>query len=587
MAYDAAMMRAVLHDLSVHTAAGARVEKIYQPSKDEVVLILKAGRENLRLLVHIGNAAARLSLTGHTPENPAVCPMFCMLLRKHLTGAKLLGAEQMGFERAARLRFSGYDEMGFATEKSLIAEIMGKYSNLLLLDGKDRILSALRTVDFTTSRLRQVLPGMQYELPPPQDRKPPLSETAEGFLASLAAARGRSIEKFITSTYLGTASVVGRQIAYLATGHADAMVEDVDPQVLCDTFLSWFSDVREHRYTPSLVRDREGMPVAYGYAPITFYEERGTTVQCESFTQLFDAYYGERDRMERIRRRGADLLQLIGHAKARLEKKISLQREELAACGQGEEYRAKGDLITANLWQLRRGDTRLTAVDYTLPDPREVTVELDGRLTPAANAQHFYKLYAKSKTARTELTRQIALAEQELEYLEGVGGFLERAQGEADLNEIRDELYRAGYASRMKQYTPQKKASTGHPLLFRSPGGYTVLVGRNNTQNDNLTFRIADKGDLWFHAKGVPGSHVILQCAGAEPPAEDYTYAAALAARYSQATGSRIAVDYTRVRIVKKPPGAKPGYVTYRTNYTAFVTPDEILGKEGMPHAGA
>ena len=578
MAYDGGMLRAVLTELN-HTCAGAKVERVCQPAADEIDLILAEHGQRNRLVINAGAGTPHMALSHINKENPASPPMFCMLLRKHLAGAKLIAGEQLGFERAARLRFAGYDEMGYPTEKTLIAEIMGKYSNLILLDGSDKGLAVLRPVDFTTSRKRQVLPGMFYEAPPAQDKIDPLCETEAGLAAALVAAPAeKTLARFLSDRYLGLASQTAAEIAFLSAGSVEALVADVDEKQVCRVFSSWFEKVIAGEFAPTLVLREDGSPLDYTYAPTAY---RGSAVKTEalaSFAELFDRFFGERDRRERIRQRATDLLQLLSHAEARLMRKLAAQREELADCAKAEEYRQEADLIVANIYRLARGMTEFLATDYTGDEPREVLVRLDGRLTPSANAQRMYKLYNKAKTAARVLGEQIATAEAELAYLAGVKAFLDRAESEADLVEIRDELYRAGYASRMKNYTPPRSVKL-RPREFTTASGYRLLCGRNNLQNEQLTFRVAEKDDLWFHAKGVPGSHVILVCGGEEPPAEDYTQAAAIAAYYSAAAGSPVAVDYTRVRHVKKPAGAKPGYVIYKTNFTAYVAPLATVGE--------
>ena len=571
--FDAGMLRAIIYEINTFASGGAKVEKVYQPLKDEADLLLHAGRETKRLCINAGSNAPRISFSEEARENPASAPMFCMLLRKHLAGAKLISAEQLGFERAVRLCFSGYDEMGFDTKRYLIAEIMGKYSNLILLDGEDKIISALKIIDFSTSRLRQILPGMKYELPPAQDKTDPLAETREGFFEKLSAfPTERQADKFITSTYLGIASSLAREIVYRASKKTDAMLFETDKNRLCEEFFAIITLLQTNVYKPTLVKDNDGKPIDYYFTDVTSYESTAQTESFDTFGELLDRFFGDRDRVERIKQRGNDILRLLDNAESRLTKKLSLQREELCDCKKGDEYKRNGDLITANLYMLKRGMASFTALDYSIDPPKEVNVSLDTRLSPSQNAQRMYKLYNKAKSASIHLTALIEQAESELEYIESVRAFLDRAETEEDLNEIRSELYHAGYASRMKNYTPPKQIKS-RPMEFTSDSGYRILCGRNNLQNELLTFKIASKGDLWFHAKGVPGSHVILICNGEEPSEKDYTQAAEIAAYYSKASGAPVAVDYTRVKNIKKPSGAHSGYVIYKTNYTAYVTP--------------
>ena len=572
MAYDAGMLAAVLCEIRSLCLLG-RVEKVHQPSSDEIDLLIRAEKETHRLCIQVGSNAPRLSVSRVSKENPAAAPMFCMLMRKHLGGGCLTEVRQVGFERVAELHFACHDEMGFEVERIIVAEIMGKYSNLMLLDGQKKILGALKQVDFTTSRLRQVLPGMIYELPPSQDKKNPLDADESAFLAEWeTAGADMKLAQFLSSRFQGIATSTAREMAYRATGNADARLSECHESRAYATFSAWFGKLREGCFKPVLLTDKDGTPRDYTYFDVT-YDSGMSCRTCADFAELLDAYYCERERIERIRARAADLFHLLANAESRLVRKLDLQRNELADAKKGDGHKKVGDLITANLYRLKRGDTVLYATDYTLDPPREVEVALDNRLSPAANAQRAYKKYTKAKHAETYLQKEIAAAEEELRYLEGVRVFLERAESESDLNELRDELYRVGYASRMKNYSPQKQAKLT-PMSFRTSGGYTLLCGRNNLQNDKLTFKTAVKGDLWFHAKGVPGSHVILLCDGEEPSELDYTEAAELAAYYSRAkSGTLVPVDYTRVKHIKKPPSAKPGFVIYHTNYTAYVQP--------------
>ena len=305
---------------------------------------------------------------------------------------------------------------------------------------------------------------------------------------------------------------------------------------------------------------------------ITYLGDGATVKHFDALSELFDAYFAEKDRLEKIHQRGHDLVTLLNNATARTERKLAIQRESLIESEKGEEHRRKGDLIIANIYQLKRGMTSFKTLDYYDEECPEVTVELDSRLSPADNAQRYYKLYNKAKVAKEVLTKQIATWEAELIYLDSVKAFLSKAETEEDLVEIRDELYRSGYSSKLKGYRPPKQIKA-RPMRFITSGGYELLVGRNNVQNDYLTFKTAEKHDIWFHTKDIPGSHVIMVTGGDEPSERDYTEAAAIAAYYSKATQDLVAVDYTAVKNIKKPQGAKPGFVIYKTNYTAYVKP--------------
>ena len=561
-------------------ALGARIEKVFMPERDEIVLQMRSLEGGKRLLINAGSNNPRLGFTTEQKENPAQPPMLCMLLRKHLQGAKLTDVRQAGFERVAILEFETRDEMGFSCVRYLIAEVMGKYSNLIFATGEWKVMAALRTVDFSTSSLRQVLPGMTYELPPKQDKADPIEITPEAFSTLLSAAPAeRPVDKWITGTFLGISASVAREIAYRTAKKTDAPLGDCDPERLRAVFFAVTDAIRNADFSPCMILDG-GRPIEYAFLELTQYGSNFALERFESAGQLLDAFFRTRDREQHIKQRAADILRILTNADARIRKKLTLQRAELADCERGEEYKKFADLITANLYQLSRGMTRVELIDYE--DYREdgtfgkTVVTLDSRLSPAANAQRYYKRYNKSKTARIELTRQIALGESELTYIDSVFDSLAHAETAADLAEIRDELYRSGYASRMKNYALSRKPTTPTVARFRTTGGFLVLCGKNNLQNEYITHKLAAKTDYWFHVKNLPGSHTVMVCDGIEPDVRDFTDAAEIAAYFSKgADGTNVEVDYTLVRNVKKPAGAKPGFVIYHTNWSCVVTPNE------------
>lgn len=580
MAFDACMMRAVLSELRGEFPE-AKIEKVLQPQNDEIDLLIHYGRSSRRLVFNVGPNAPRLQLSDTAKENPLKAPMFCMLLRKYFLGARIISAEQLGFDRIAVLTVSCYDEMGFPTEKKIICEIMGKYANLIITDGDFKILSALKVIDFAASTVRQVLPGLKYQIPAMQEKLSPLAIDREAFFSALDSfSPERTAEKFITMTYSGIATQIAHELVYRATGNIDVPVLNIDRESFYSAFLDWQRLLIEERYTPTVAIDRTGKPIDYSYMDITYLGDTVTVKSFDKISELFDMYFAERDRLEKIHQRGHDLVTLLNNAVARTERKLAIQRESLHESERADEYRRKGDLIIANIYRLKKGMTSFITQDYYDEECPEVEIELDSRLSPADNAQRYYKLYNKAKVAKEVLTKQIAIWEAELIYLESVRAFLSKAETEEDLVEIRDELYRSGYSAKMKGYKPPKQIKL-RPMRFITSGGYELLVGRNNVQNDQLTFKIAAKCDIWFHTKDIPGSHVIMITGGEEPSERDYTEAAAIAAHYSKATGDIVAVDYTMVKNIKKPQGSKPGFVTYKTNYTAYVRPmsgEELSG---------
>ena len=572
MAFDACMMRAVLTEIR-REFPEAKIEKVLQPRNDEIDMLIHYGRKSRRLVFNVGPNAPRLQLSDKPRENPLKAPMFCMLLRKYFVGAKIVAAQQPGFDRIAEFTVACYDEMGFATEKKIVCEIMGKYANLIILDKDSKILSALKIIDFAASTVRQVLPGLKYQIPAKADKLSPLEIDEELFFEKLSFfAPERSAEKFITSTYSGIATQIAHELTYRTTGALDVPVCNIDKNHFYSIFRAWQQLLINESYTPTVIFDKDGKPLDYSYMDITYYGDGVDKRQFDSLSEMLDTYFEEKDRLEHIHQRARDIINLLSNAEARTERKLGIQRQALLDAERGEEYKKYGDLITANLYRLERGMESFVCTDYYDESCPEIEVKLDGRLSPSQNAQKMYKLYNKCKTAKAVLSEQVVIWERELRYLESVREFLSKAECEQDVLEIRDELYRSGYASKLRGYTPPKKI-TSTPHRFKTSGGYELLVGRNNLQNDNLTFKTASKGDLWFHTKDIPGSHVIMLCDGEEPSGHDYTEAASIAARYSKATADLVAVDYTRVKNIKKPAGSKPGFVTYKTNYTAFVRP--------------
>ena len=575
MAFDAGMLACALSEIR-KAADGARIEKVYQPERDEIVLQMRSFEGGRRLLINAGSGNPRIGFTEVTKENPQNPPMFCMLLRKYLQGAKLVEITQAEFDRVAFLGFDTRDELGFSCRRYLIAELMGKYSNLIFADENKKIITALRTADFSLDSKRQLLAGMTYALPPSQEKENPLDITADRFFSLLETESAeRRCDGWIVSSFMGMAPVVAREIVFRATGHTDTPIRYCFRDDLWREFSSVTERIRTESFEPSLVLDGE-KTLEYSFFPLMQYGN----AECRPISgvgKLLDLYFEKRDREQRVHQRASDILRLVTAAEARIRRKLEAQRGELADCERGLEYKRYGDLITANIYRLKRGDSFAEFEDYERMREdgsfETVRVELDSRLTPASNAQRYYKRYNKAKTAKVELTRQIELGEAELSYLSTVFEALRRAESPSDLLEIRDELYRSGYASRMKSYTAHK---THNPAVmeFRTPDGMRVLCGKNNVQNEYITHRLAAKHDYWFHAKHVPGSHVVLVTEGQDPTDLDFTTAAEIAAYYSKAEGGNIAVDYLLAKNVKKTAGGKPGMVIYHTNWTAYVTPD-------------
>ena len=577
MAFDAGMLAASVYEIS-RDAVGGRVDRINQPTRDEVVLVLRTKEGARRLLINAGPNNPRIGFTSAQADNPDKPPMFCIVLRKQIAGARIIAVRQYGFERAAEIELLARDELGFEAKRYLIAEIMGKYSNLILTDENKKVIASLKLVDFTTSSKRQVLPGMSYEMPPLQDKLDPTAAENDGFDRAYGLFPvEKAADKFITSTFLGISAALAREIVFRATRHTDTPIKYCDREDLKKVFFEVIGKIKRAEFDPTLVLV-DSKPIEYSFIPLYQYGDSAVLRQFDSAGALLDAYFGERDREQRVKQRAADIMRLLTNAESRLTRKLEAQRGELADCERGEEYKRIGDLITANIYMLRRGDGEAELTDYTAQKEdgsfETVKVELDTRLSPSANAQRYYKKYSKTKKAKIELTKQISLGERELEYIWSVFDSMTHAESAADLAEIRDELYRSGYASKMKAYVRQKQQKP-QVARFVTDDGMTVLCGKNNIQNEYITFKLAERDDWWFHAKGTQGSHVVLCTEGREPTDRDFTQAAEIAAFFSRvADGNNVAVDYTRVRNIKRPADGKPGLVIYHTNWTCYVTPD-------------
>ena len=577
MAFDAGMLACALAEIR-RVALGARIEKVYQPEKDEIVLQMRSFEGGKRLLINAGSNNPRINFSEIQKENPQNPPMFCVILRKYLQGAKLNEITQEDFDRIAYLGFDTRDEMGFECRRYLIVELMGKYSNLIFANENKKIISALRTSDFSFDSVRQLISGVTYAPPSSMGKINPKTVSYEDIISLLdAAPQDKPLDKWIVSSFMGIAPVVAREISILATSKTDSPIYSADRSRVAQEILKISDILNKENFSPTLVLDGE-KHIEYSFIPITQYSSCTVKV-FDSAGKLLDTYFASKDNNQRVHQRASDILRLLTNTESRIKRKIELQQSELEDCKNGEKYKYYGDLITANIYRLPKKASIVELEDYANIDEEgkipTVRIELDSRLSPAANAQRYYKKYTKSKTASIELAKQIKLAEQELEYIYSVFDALTRAESPADLAEIRDELYRSGYASRMKVYSSGSHKQKAPVIMqFETPDGMKVLCGKNNIQNEYITHKLAEKHDYWFHAKGCAGSHVLLVTEGKEPTDLDFTTAAEIAAYHSKAEGSNVGVDYTLAKNVKKVAGARPGFVIYHTNWTAYVTPN-------------
>ena len=578
MALDGAFLRHLKKEIT-DRALGARVDKIYQPNKEELVFLLRTRQEAFKLLLSARANSPRIHFTQYAPENPKVPPMLCMLLRKRLSGAKLVEVRQPGLERLLYLDFDAANELGDKVRLSLVIEIMGKYSNIILVDGQGKIVDALKRVDEEMSSQRLVQPGLAYELPPAQNKPCMLECQPEEIVEAIVhQPKNQSLNKGILNALQGLSPVVCREIEHQVGRGQELFTRDLtqEQRERLRFFLErLFTTVRDTAGEPYMVTKIKGKPMEFSFLNIVQYGTLASVSRWEDFSSLLDEFYEERDRQDRMRVKAQDLLRLLANASERLSRKINLQRGELARSEDREHLRVCGDLINANLYRIERGSA-FADLENFYDENRLMRVKLDPALNATQNAQKYYKEYRKAKTAQQVLGEQIAQAEQELLYVDSVFDCLSRVQSESELNEIRQELREEGYlkAVRDKRKPPAPLA----PLEFVSSEGFRILVGRNNRQNDKLTLKQANNNDIWLHTKNIPGSHTIIVTGGRQPGDATLKEAAMLAAYHSRAKdSSQVPVDYTQVRYVSKPQGAKPGMVIYVHYQTLFVTPQHEL----------
>ena len=574
MPLDAICLRAVVDEIRPQLA-GNRIEKIQQPSRDQIVLVLRGSR---RLLLNAGANQPRIHMTAQLRDNPAQPPMFCMLLRKYIGNGRIVDVEQAPLERVVTLTIDAMDELGEMSRYRLVLECMGRHSNLILVAPEGHVIDCMRRVDFEMSQQRQVLPGLFYHLPPAQEKLSPLTVEGEEFQRLLAICPPETpLDRWLLDTFTAISPLIARELVFRACGSTDARAQEEKGR-LWDVFAAWQKSVNEGFMTPQILL-RDGKYSDFTYLAVQQY---GRYVACreeESFSVLLDGFYEGREQAERVRQKGQDLLKTVTNARDRVRRKIALQEKEYAQTQDRDKLRVCGELLTANFYRMERGASKVTVENYYEPECPSVEIRLDPRLSPQENAAKYFKQYNKAKTAEKILTEQLHKGREELAYLESVLQQLSQAEAEQDFNDIRAELTDGGYIrSRGKKQPGFQRASK--PREFRSSTGLRILVGRSNRQNDQLTGKLAGPRDIWLHTQKIHGSHVILCTEGAEPDAKSLEEAAMLAAYYSQGReGGKVPVDYTPVRYVKKPSGARPGMVVYTTYQTMYVSPDGELVK--------
>lgn len=579
MPLDSCFLSGLTLELS-ERITGARIDKVQQPERDLLILSLRMPSGNGKLLINGGVGSARIHLTQGQFENPPSPPMFCMILRKHLTGARIRSITQPDFERLVYLDLDARDEMGLPVFRRLIVEMMGRQSNVILTDGDEIIIDCMRRVDSAMSTVRPLLPGMRYRFPAKQDR-PSLPETGPEERRRILqhAVSGETLDDRLLHAFSGLSPLICRELCYRALGDASpqipALTSEQIEALLSETEML-VSCIRDRRYSPVLLM-KDGKAKDFSFLPICQYQ---SAMICEArggFSELLDEYYLRRDHAESMRHKAQSLIRTVKGQRDRAVKKLALQQEELQRSTDRDMLRRRADLIMSNLYQICKGDRVLKAVDYYDPEQPTVEIALDPLKTPQQNAAALYKQYQKAKTAEVHLTALIADGERNIQYLNSVLEELSRAESEQDLAAIRSELRETGF---LRQEKGQKKGKLRPraPLTFVSDAGLEILVGRSNQQNDELTHRIARRTDYWLHVQRIHGSHVIIRANDAIPDDFTIAQAASLAVYYSQARDSgKTPVDYTMVRNVRRPSGALPGMVLYTTYQTVLAEADESL----------
>ena len=580
MAFDGITIAAMVRELN-NNLAGGRINKIAQPEGDELMITARGTEGQKRLLL---SASASLPLIYFTEKNkisPLTAPNFCMLLRKHIGSARIAGIRQPGLERVVEFDLEHLNELGDPCKKVLILELMGKHSNLIFCDDKNMILDSIKHVSSHMSSVREVLPGREYFITKTQDKWDPLTITQEEFLEHVCK-KPVSAAKALYSSLTGLSPVIAEELCYRASIDGnDAMLSlnEVSCIHLYHTLQRMMEDVKEGNFTPNIIYRGEE-PVEYGVFLFQQYGPEYHSVTFDSVSSMLETYYASKNILTRIRQKSADLRKIVQTALERNRKKLILQQKKMKDTAKKDKYRVYGELINTYGYNLPEGSKTLQALNYYTNE--EITIPLDETLTPAQNSKKYFDRYTKLKRTEEALTTQIADTESEIEHLESISNALDIARCESDLSQIKEELTQYGYIKR--HYSGKKGAkmqAKSKPFHYISSDGFDIYVGKNNFQNDELTFKFATGNDWWFHAKKMAGSHVVVKTKDGELPDRTFEEAGRLAAYYSKGrTAPKVEIDYIQKKHVKKPGGAKPGFVVYYTNYSLMAEPDISQLKE-------
>jgi len=567
MPLDAICLKALTKELQEEITDG-RIDKVQQPERDMLIISLRAKGKNHKLLVAAGTGNARVHLTSASFENPSEPPMFCMLMRKHLIGAHIVSLYQPELERLLVIELDTRDELGLLSRKKLIVEMIGRSSNIILVGEDGRIIDCMRRMDFAGDALRRLLPGMIYRFPPAQ-QKLRIDQADEAQIDDLIikADHSKNLDKWILDSFSGLSPLICREIAYRCGDNYS---------VVKDALIEFKNFVDNGKFQPNmLVKDEK--PFDFSFMELKQYGDSMQTEKYESFSAPLDLFYYRRDKAEQQRRRSHELMRSVKTARDRQARKLAGQMEELKRTENRDEVRKMADLVTANIYRMKKGDRKLVCQDYYQEDCPEISIALDPLKSPQQNAAALYKEYNKLKGAKQHLTALVEQGEAQLEYLNSVLEEIDRAETAKDISDIRRELIETGFIRLKKGFKPDKNKAQ-QPFSFISDDGFEILVGRSNIQNDELTHKLARRTDYWLHVQKIHGSHVIIRCDGLEPPERTIEQAASIAVYHSQArAGGKVPVDYTMVRFVRKPSGALPGKVLYTDYKTIISESDESL----------
>lgn len=578
MAFDGVTISAVVKQLNDNILNG-RIDKIYQPEKDEIILNIRSFKSVYKLMLTSNPQSPRIGFTLVSKNNPNTPPLFCMVLRKHIQNGKIISITQPNFERIININIESMNELGDYSVKTLILEMMGRHSNIILTDDKYNIIESIKHVNTDMSSVRQVLPGLKYVIPSSNGKYDTMKIKKEIFMEAFEEKKSLNLQSFIYKSFNGISPIIASEIITRAGFEPSVRGDELnefEKNILYEKFIVFINKIKDGEFNPNIIYE-DGKIVEF--SPIdTLIFKNFEKKYFDDISELLDFYYKKRDILYRMNQKSQDLKKLVLNNIERCVKKKHIQQKTIKEIKDRDKLRLFGELLTANIFMIKKGMTSFSTVNFYDENMSEITIPLDANLTPSENAQRYFKLYSKQKRTFEALKSQIKQNDEELNYLEGVLESISNSTQEQDINEIRLELSEEGFLKKRNIGKNKRNIKKSKPIHYISSDGFSIFVGKNNRQNDELTLKTAKTNDMWLHTKNIPGSHVIIQSNGNDIPDTTINEAALLAAFYSKGKNSSLVpVDYTLRKFVKKPAGAKPGMVIYTTNKTCYITPDEQL----------